>query len=626
MAGRIRDTDVALVRERSPIDRVVGEHVQLRSAGGGSLKGLCPFHDERSPSFQVTPSRGLYYCFGCGKGGDVIDFVRSIEHLSFTEAVEGLAAKVGVLLTYEGGGSSVRGAERGQRQRLVEAHAAAAAFYAGHLATDTDAEPGRAFLAERGFDAAAAERFGVGCAPSGWDALAGHLTRAGFTRDELVTAGLAKVSARGTLIDRFRGRLVWPIRTLPGDTVGFGARRLHEDDQGPKYLNTPETPLFKKSELLYGLDLAKAEIAKGRQVVVVEGYTDVMACHLAGVATAVATCGTSCGAAHTRVLRPLLDDGTGGHRGAVIFTFDGDAAGQKAALRAAELDDRVTASTYVAVAPGGQDPCELRLSAGDEAVRSLAATRTPLYAFVMRAQAAGFDLDSNEGRLAALDATLPTLLAIKDRALRTSYAGELAKIIGYEDAEPVRARAVALQRRTRAGAGGAGGPSSEPAEPTVDARQRLVEREALKAVVQEPACCVAVDTLPDEVFLAAAHRGVLAAVRAVGGPTAATGGGPAWVAALRAAAPDDTARELVVALAVEPLRVAEEDPVVVRRYCAAVLARVEALAVGRAVAAAKSRLLRTDPGDPSYGALFQDLLALEARARRLSDEGVSTAA
>jgi DNA primase len=331
MPGRIRQEDIAAVRERSPIADVVGEYLQLRPAGGGSLKGLCPFHDERSPSFNVTPGKELYHCFSCGEGGDVITFVRKIEHLDFTEAVERLAARAGIELRYEQGGY-VPGQEHSQRRRLIEAHSAAQDFYV-ERAVASSSGPARSFLAERGFTMDEATRFGVGYSPNAWDELVKHLRARGFSEDEMVKSGVARRTSRGGLIDMFRGRLMWPIRDLTGETVAFGARKLDPDDDGPKYLNTPETAIFKKSHVLYGADLAKREIAKRRQAVIVEGYTDVMACHLSGVVTAVATCGTSFGEDHVKILRRLIMD-TDGSTGEVIFTFDGDAAGQKAATHA----------------------------------------------------------------------------------------------------------------------------------------------------------------------------------------------------------------------------------------------------------------------------------------------------
>ena len=436
MTGRIRDEDIALVRERSAIEEVVGEYLQLRSAGGGSLKGLCPFHEEKTPSFNVTPARGLFYCFSCSEGGDVIRFVQMIDHLSFAEGVERLAARAGIDLRYEQGGH-VPGQEQTQRRRLIEAHRAAAEFYAGRL-VGADAAAGRGFLSSRGFEQADAERFGIGFAPAEWDAATRHLHGRGFTDAELLSGGLASPGRRG-LIDKFRGRLIWPIRDLSGDVIAFGARKLRDDDDGPKYLNTPETPLFKKSSVLYGADLAKRDIAQRRQAVIVEGYTDVMACHLAGVTTAVATSGTSFGDGHITILRRLLMDDSQ-FRGEVIFTFDGDRAGQRAALRAFGMEEKFVTQTFVAVQPDGLDPCDLRLSRGDDAVRNLIAQRVPLFEFAIRSALGDHDLNTAEGRLAALDAAAPIVGKIKDRGLRQLYAVSLDRWLGMMDESFVLAR------------------------------------------------------------------------------------------------------------------------------------------------------------------------------------------
>ena len=376
-AGLIKDEDVQLVRERTRIDEVIGQYVTLKSAGGGSLKGLCPFHDEKSPSFNVRPAQGYYHCFGCDVGGDAIKFLREIEGLTFAEAVERLADKAGIQLRYDESGAPGPRRDVGQRQRLLEAHKHAQAFYASVLASAGDAQPGRDFIKDRGFDQSAAELFGVGFAPRSGEALVQHLKGKGFADEDLLIGGLASRGQRG-LYDRFRGRLLWPIREISGETIGFGARRLFDDDRvEAKYLNTSETPIYKKSNVLYGIDLARRQIAATRQAVIVEGYTDVMACHLAGVPTAVATCGTAFGEDHARVLRRVLLDQDAFH-GEVIFTFDGDEAGRRAAVKAFSGDQQFVAQTYVAVEPRGMDPCDLRLADGDAAVRDLIATRIPL--------------------------------------------------------------------------------------------------------------------------------------------------------------------------------------------------------------------------------------------------------
>ena len=444
---RIRQADVDEVKARTNIADIVGERVALKSAGVGSLKGLCPFHDEKSPSFHVRQQVGYYHCFGCGESGDVYSFLREMDHVSFTEAVERLAGRIGYTLHYEDGGAAP---ETSGRSRLYAANTAAAEFFRAQLLSP-DAEAGRRFLGERGFDAGAAAHFGVGFAPRGWDGMLKALTAQGFTREELSTAGLVSTGQRG-VYDRFRGRLVWPIRDVSGQTIGFGARKLFDDDQGPKYLNTPETPIYKKAQVLYGLDLAKRDIARGdpRRVVVVEGYTDVMACHLAGLTTAVATCGTAFGTEHIKVLRRVMGDDNAS--GEVVFTFDGDEAGQKAALRAFTEDDRFNAQTFVAVAPDSLDPCDLRLQRGDAAVRGLMDTKVPMFEFAMDRKLAGFDLSTVEGRVGALRGAAPIVAEIRDRLLRPGYERVLARRLGMDPTEVHNE----VERSSR------GGPSASP--------------------------------------------------------------------------------------------------------------------------------------------------------------------
>jgi DNA primase len=670
MPGRINDDDVAAVRERSPIAEVIGEHVQLRNAGGGNLKGICPFHDEKSPSLSVSVARNLFHCFGCGVGGDVIRFVERIEHLSFTEAVERLAARAGIQLRYtEGGPGSSR--PSGQRARLVEAHVLAAAFYAEQLRTP-DAELARRYLDERGFDATAVQRFGCGYAPAGWDTLTRYLLARGFSAAELTLAGLSRESGRGSLIDRFHRRLLWPIKDVSGDVVGFGARRIHDDDRiEAKYLNTPETPLYKKSQLLYGMDVAKREIARQHQAVIVEGYTDVMACHLAGITTAVATCGTSFGSEHIGVIRRLLMD-SDAFTGQVVFTFDGDAAGLKAAERAFAEEQKFMAQTFVAIAPSGKDPCELRQSGGDAAVRALIEARKPLVEFVLRTTVGRFDLDSAEGRVAALDRSVPLVAMIKDHALRDEYARLLAGMVGVDDPNRVVARVRGLVRAggrprqpmsstatgaaaqpgtagtsrdgagrdgaSRDGAGrdgasrdgvqagpGAGGqsqgaPDPGQAGPAVPPRLVQAEREVVKAALQLPEVVgKQFDELGEMAFLAALHRQLQLAIAAAGGAAAATSG-PSWPAAVAAQLPPESeARAAVNALAVEPLRSgADTQP----RYAEAMVNNLAEQVVAREVAQLKSRLQRLPADSADVGPVFAQLNQLEQRRRELRSRAI----
>jgi len=634
MPGRIRQEDIAAVRERSPIADVVGEYLQLRPAGGGSLKGLCPFHEERSPSFNVTPGKELYHCFSCGEGGDVITFIRKLEHLDFTEAVERLAARAGVELRYEQGGY-VPGQEHSQRRRLIDAHSAAQDFYMERAVVSASG-PAKSFLAERGFALADAQKFGVGYSPNAWDELVKHLRARGFTEDELLKSGLARRTSRGGLIDMFRGRLMWPIRDLTGETVAFGARKLNADDDGPKYLNTPETAIFKKSHVLYGADLAKREIAKRRQAVIVEGYTDVMACHLSGVVTAVATCGTSFGEEHVKILRRLIMD-TDGSTGEVIFTFDGDAAGQKAALRAFALEERFVTQTYVAVQPDGLDPCDLRVKHGDAAVRDLVARRVPLFEFAIKSVLGKHDLNTREGQFAAIDEAAPIIVRIKDRSKWKQYAVDLDRWIGFMDEryvlDRVRTAAAAVQQKrgtparsthsdsaADAGQQRAAGPrqgqrgrAQAPADPV-----HRVEREALKLAVQWSGLTgPEFDALGAAAFTLPAHAAVFELIAGCGGVSTA-GRARDWAAALLEAAPDDVVRGFVTELAVEPLQMNGEPD---EKYADVILARVGELAAGRQIAVIKARLQRMNPEeDPvAYNKMFGDLVGLEQRRKWLLD-------
>ncbi len=628
MAGRIRDADVALLRERSPIADVVSEHVQLRPAGRNELVGLCPFHEEKSPSFYVNVATGLFHCFGCQQGGDVYSFVREIDGLSFREAAERLSRRAGVTLTFEGGGATDRTVSS-QRQRLLEAHRIAAEFYAEQLTSHPDARAGWDFLTARGFDLEAARRFGVGYAPTGWDALTRQLLARRFTGEELVLGGLSKQGSRGGLIDRFHHRLMWPIRDLAGEVVGFGGRLLAADgtpNAGPKYLNSPETPLFKKATLLYGAELARRDIARRYQVVVVEGYTDVMACHLAGVTTAVATCGTAFGPEHVGVVRRLLMD-SDERRGEVIFTFDGDAAGQKAAMRAFEHEERFATQTFVAVEPSGLDPCELWMRGGDTAVRDLVARRVPLVEFALRGVLGRYDLNSTEGRLAALDAAAPLIGRIKDAGLRQRYAVNLDRWLGFLDEKFVSARVAEHRDRPAAGTAAVASAFGPRRAGTVDP-VAVVEREALKLAVQFPGLAGPMfDTLAPEMFTVPAHRTVRELIARLGGASgglARVGGLAAWVAEVSAAATEEELRRFVTALAVERV-LCDRD--VDDRYVDEQMSRIQELHVTRRITDLKSRVQRLNPvvDAEAFNRAYGELIALEQHKRQLRERGVGAA-
>ncbi|HEU5034444.1 MAG TPA: DNA primase [Mycobacteriales bacterium] len=619
MAGRIRDEVIAAVRERLPIEQVIGDYVALRPAGAGRYKGLCPFHDEKTPSFNVNTGNGFYKCFGCGAGGDLITFVREKEQLSFVEAVEVLARKAGVEVTYEQGGAAPR-QQSSERQKLIEAHAAAAQFYAEQLAT-AEADIARRFLLDRGFDEAAWARFGVGYAPADWDVLSRHLRGRGFTPETLFTGGLASQGQRGP-IDRFRGRLLWPIRDPKGDVIGFGARRLRADDRiEAKYINTTETPIYKKSQVLYGLDLAKTDIAKKYRAVVVEGYTDVMACHLAGETTAVATCGTAFAAEHVQMLRRYLMD-QDEFRGRVIFTFDGDEAGRKAALKAFADDQKFVAQTFVAVEPDGLDPCELRQQRGDLAVRDLIARHIPLAEFAIRSTLDRFDLELPEGRVQALGEAAPVVARLKDWALREEYARRLAGWLGMDE-QSVLARVRGQEAGADAGRNDQRRPRRDGPAARPDPRdpRLIVEREVLKLAVQRPALAGPVfDGIDADCFTAPAYAAVRAAVREAGGAGTATGGA-AWVERVQAAAETDAVRDLVTELAVEPMQTTDEDD---PRYATSLLARLQEMALTRRITDLKSRVQRVNPVErpEEYNRLFGELIVLERNKIGLREQAM----
>jgi DNA primase len=628
MAGRIPDRDIAAIRERVRIDEVVGDYVQLRRAGADSLKGLCPFHDEKSPSFHVRPNHGHFHCFGCGEGGDVYAFVQKIEHVNFVEAVELLADRIGYTINYTGSSTSVQ-RDRGSRSRLLAANAAALGFYTAALES-AEAAPARQYLTERNFDGDAARHFGCGFAPSGWDSLTKHLLRKGFEFKELEAAGLSREGRRGP-IDRFHRRLLWPIRTSAGEVIGFGARRLFDDDpMEAKYVNTPETLLYKKSSALFGIDLAKRDIAKGHQAVVVEGYTDVMAMHLAGVTTAVASCGTAFGDEHLAMLRRLMMDDNF-FRGELIYVFDGDEAGRAAALKAFAGEQHLAGQSFVAVAADGMDPCDLRLASGDAALRDLVARRTPLFEFAIRAALTEVDLDSAEGRVAALRRCVPMVAQIKDPTLRDEYARQLAGWVGWSDVAQIigRVREEAKRpkghgrgkpRRTATAAPETSVP--EPAALRPDPRDPTLwpQREALKSALQYPALAGPVfDALTVESFTHPGYAAVCAAIDAAGG-TASGVGGAEWLDAVRQKAPSPAAAALISELGVESIRVDDDEKL--PRYIAGVLARLQEVWVGRQIAEVKSKLQRMSPveqGD-EYHALFGDLVAMEAYRRSLLEQ------
>lgn len=621
--GRIPDSDIQAIRERTPIEEVVGEYVQLRPAGTDSLKGLSPFKDERTPSFHVRPGRGYYHCFSTGKGGDVFSFLMEMEHLTFPEAVEACAARIGYQINYQGASTGSR-VEKGLRQRLIAANKEAHRFYREQLETP-EAEPARRFLLDRGFTKEHIYSFECGYAPTGWDTMTKTLLAKGFEFSDLEAAGLSTMGRRGP-IDRFHGRLLWPIKNMAGDVIGFGARKLFDSDKLGKYMNTPETMLYHKSKVLFGLNEAKRSISQSHQAVVVEGYTDVMAMHAAGVTTAVASCGTAFGEDHLQILRRLmLDDNY--FRGELIYTFDGDEAGQKAALRAFETDQQFTGKSFVAVAPDGMDPCDLRQAKGDAAVRELVAQREPMFEFVLRSMLAKHSLDSVEGRLQAIRQTLPVVAQIRDKSLRTEYARQLCGWIGWTDIDSVVREVHSLAHRPQARGARrrhsspvveqpAGAVPGAVALPDPRSPSLWPQREALKIALQYPEAAGATfDAIAVAAFSDPAYKMVREAIAQAGGVLHAPAGVD-WVASVADYMPDLGMRDLISQLAVEDLQVDAESR---EQYVDSVFARLEETHVGNQIALLKGKLQRLRPTEDEmlYNTLFMDLIGLEQRRREL---------
>lgn len=632
--GRIPDSDIQAIRERAPIDEIVGEYVQLKPAGYDSLKGLSPFKDEKTPSFHVRPQRGYYHCFSTGKGGDVFSFLMEMEQVSFPEAVEAVAQKIGYHINYQGGSTGARDEKPGTRRRLIAANKAAHEFYRQQLETP-QAATAREFLLDRGFSKEIIYAFECGYAPEGWDTATKHLLRMGFSFEELDAAGISKMGKRGP-IDRFHRRLLWPIKDLSGNVIGFGARKLFDDDKLGKYMNTSETMLYHKSKVLFGLDLAKRNIAEQHQAVVVEGYTDVMAMYAAGVKTAVASCGTAFGTDHLQVLRRLMLDDSYFH-GELIYTFDGDEAGQKAAMRAFEGEQKFTGQSFVSVAPDGMDPCDLRLARGDAAVRDLVADRIPMFEFVIRSVISDFSIDTAEGRLQALRRAVPVVAQIRDQPLQREYARRLAGWVGWPDPEEVlhqvRQEARKPKKEQRPRFASLEQTSSVPAQtnapvmhiPGPREPHLWPQREALKLALQFPQIAGSYfDGITEDAYSNEAYRTIRRAISTLGGVTAgAEQPGVEWLAAVAGEMPDLMARNFVSELAVEPIKLGEtgNPDTDLEAYADSVLSRLQEARVGDQVAQLKAQLGRMRPSDDeeSYNSLFADLVALEQARRELND-------
>ena len=597
MAGRIRDGSIAQIREATDIVALVGEYVALRPAGGTRMKGLCPFHQEKTPSFTVDSSRQHYHCFGCSEGGDAIDFLQRQASLSFIEAVERLAHRAGIELQYEGRSAGERGS-LGRKSRLVAAHAEAVGFYHRALLESPDARLAREYLRSRGLDRATAERFRLGWAPAGsWEALVTHLRGKGFRAEELIEAGLARTGSRG-LRDVFHARVLFPIFDVGGDPVAFGGRLLGDGNgQGPKYVNTAETPIWYKGRALYALNWAKVPIVQAGFAVVVEGYTDVIACHRAGVPQAVATCGTALRAEHFKLLSRFT--------GKVVLAFDADAAGSKAAERG--IGELVAApeaslSAYVVTMPSGLDPADFVGQRGGDAFRELLDQAQPLVRWWLDWRLAQFDLRHPEGKARATRELLPLLRSIPDTLQRTEYARSVVQRLHLDEAQYL---ALVAGHRPSV--------TVEPASkvpPRSRSPQARVECEALKFALQHQEWAAEAATRwEDDWFTTPATKASFAALRKAGGPDAP-------LEAVLEVAANEGERRFLRGLAVEAFA-AEEN----RAYADEVFRRLEEFRLTRVIDQLKGTLQRMNPVErpDEYTRFFEELIALEARRRALRE-------
>ena len=596
MAGRIRDDAIAEVKAATDLVALVSEYVALRPAGGARMKGLCPFHQEKTPSFTVNAANGAWICYGCGEHGDAIDFLCKQANLSFVEAVERLAQRAGVELRYEGRRPGDRGS-LGHKSRLVAAHAEAVAFYHRLLVEDPEGEPARAYLSSRGFDRRVAERFQLGWAPQGsWDALVKHLRRKGFSPEELTEAGLARAGSRG-LRDAFHARVLFPIFDVAGEPVAFGGRVLDRAGQdAPKYVNTAETPIWHKGRALYGLNWAKQAIVQAGFALVVEGYTDVIACHQAGLPQAVATCGTALRAEHFRLLRRFADR--------VVLAFDADAAGSRAAQRGIEelvANQDASLSAYVLLMPEGLDPADFVAEEGGQALRALVDQAQPLVRWWLDLNLSRFELRRIEDRVRASRAIVPILQSIPDSHQRGEEAERVARKLDLDQTEylaivfgrrPVRERATV---------------KPPPRSRSPEAR---VECEALKIALQHPEWTAEVIARwgPDW-FTTPGTSAAFAALTKAGGV-----GAP--LERVLEAAGNEQERRFLRSLAVEAFAGREE-----RGYAEEVFRRLEELRLNREIDALKASLQRMNPVErpDEYTKVFEELIALEARRRVLRE-------
>ena len=584
--ARIRQEDIEAVKDRTDIVALVSQYLALKKTGHDSMSGLCPFHQEKSASFSVSPAKGVFYCFGCGKGGDAITFLRELESLSYVEAVERLAALAGVTLRYEGDSAAERKAAA-RRNALFAANEKAAQLYEQMLRDGREAEDARAYVNERGLSAESLEGFGIGYAPGYPDFLLRRLSK-DFGPEVLLEAGLASRGEDGVVRDRFRGRLTFPIQDLQGRYLGFGARILPSDARAgeqAKYLNTAETPIYRKGEVLYNMHRARQTVARSGQAFVVEGYTDVIGLAQAGIDTAVATCGTALGEKHFELLSRFAQR--------AVLAFDSDEAGARAAERAFAFQEGYSVQAVVMIMPEGLDPAEFVAKHGADQVLEAAKAARPMVEYMVRRTVERHDLTNVEGQSAAVADALPMLQQLQDPVRRSQYGHLLADLTGVSE-DSVRQ---SLDRRL-------GGHPEQVAKTMkrLSARDR-VEREMLRLLVRDHAIFEEyASRLTEEHVRTPAGRNALTALRGVGGDVGALAG-----------ADDPKVAATAGALAVEPL---EGEPTL--DYAAHVFARLQEFVLKAKSDDLRIRLQKKNPQtDTDYDELFHELVGVDGELRRI---------
>jgi DNA primase len=595
VAGRIRQEDIEAVRERVDIAKVVAGYLTLRKAGHDTFTGLCPFHTEKTPSFNISPSKGVYYCHGCGAGGDAVKFLQGVENLSFREAIERLAQDAGVQLRYEAESPGDRRAAS-KRDALHRANDEAGAIFHRTLMEAPEATEARAYLATRGIDRETAERFGVGYSPPSSEFLLRSLGRK-LSTELLLEAGLASRDASGGVRDRFRDRITFPIHDLSGRAVAFGARSLKDVPGQPKYLNSSESEVYKKGQVLYNLHRAKASLTRTGDAYVVEGYTDVIALHQAGIETGVATCGTALGEAHFRLLARFAKR--------AILAFDSDEAGARAAQRAYELHQAHALEVRVLLMPDGLDPADFVRQRGADAFHELAAAAVPLVQFMLDRTLRLFDLSTVEGRAQAANACVPLLEAIRDAVTQEQYGHYVADRVGASDGAVMAKLGAGPVERP---AGNGHGAYDEQAPPRKLPPQHQVEREMLRLLARSSELFAEFSPrLSDARFDRAQHRKLFEILVTSGGDVRSVVG---------VESPDEKLVGQLSSLVTESIN---GEPT--RSYANQLALRLEEFELQRRIDTVKRDLERLNPiKDPTFEERFVELSRLEGARRRVREQ------